>query len=110
MRSKHLLFALVAFCGSSAALSQSICNPCVDPPIRIERPEFLSPGETRVITAAEMMELGVISVADMINQLPNGLEALVPDGESEVESDEATEVDESSQTDSDSGESNSSEE
>ena len=58
---------------------ESLCNPCIDPPIRTERPEFRSPSEVDVITPAEMRMIGVIDVADMVNQLPNDLGSLLED-------------------------------
>jgi hypothetical protein len=67
----------VISCWVSAALliampglaQESLCNPCVDPPVRKIQPDFTSPNQTVTVTAEDMRNLGVITVADMVNQL-----------------------------------------
>ena len=52
------------------------CEECPwDAPVRIRRDKFTSPNATTIVTAEDMRSLGVISVADMVNQLPNGIGA-----------------------------------
>ena len=57
-----------------AALAQeSLCNPCVDPPL-IRRNEFIEinrSNRTIIVTAEDMRNLGVTSVAEMVSQLPS---------------------------------------
>ncbi len=65
-----LVLTLVPFV---AALAQeSLCNPCVDPPLigRDGFNEFNRTNRTITVTPADMRRLGVTSVADMVNQLP----------------------------------------
>jgi len=66
-----LALMLVPFLAASA--QESLCNPCVDPPAnRIWRNEWIDinrPVPRTTITAEEMRNLGVLSVADMVNQL-----------------------------------------
>ena len=45
---------------------------------RIRRDEFTSPNAMSVVSAEDMQTLGVISVADMVNQLPNNIAAISP--------------------------------
>lgn len=57
-----------------AAAQESLCNPCVDPgPDRIRRSDFVSPSNTIIVTADDMRNLGVVSVADMVRQLPSNV-------------------------------------
>jgi len=60
--------ALLALSAAAALAQESLCNPCVDPPV-IRRDNFVSPGATNVIRAEDMRNLGVVSVADLIDQL-----------------------------------------
>jgi hypothetical protein len=74
-----LALTLVPFFAVSA--QESICNPCVDPPIvdspanRIRRNDWIdtyrSTSATVIVTAEDMRNLGVTSVAHMVNQLPS---------------------------------------
>ena len=98
-RSIPLMFAAAAMATVPAGAQESLCNPCVDPPI-IRRPvqiEYAGPGErTRVITGAEMRALGVVSVADMVNQLRQAATAepaLQTDAEAEPAATEAKPAD-----------------
>jgi hypothetical protein len=81
LRSALALSLLLAALPSVGAAQESLCNPCVDPRLRPMRPfEFSSPGARSVVTAEDMRKLGVISVADMIRQLPGNI-AATTDGE-----------------------------
>jgi hypothetical protein len=65
---------------TSATVSQaqgSLCNPCVDPPTI--RRDFSIADSTTVVTAEEMRSLGVVSVADMVKQLPNNIASVSPE-------------------------------
>lgn len=46
---------------------------------RIRRDDFSTPNATTVVTGDDMRSLGVVSVADMINQLPNNVAAITPE-------------------------------
>lgn len=74
-----LVLIVVPFLAASA--QESLCNPCVDPPVnRIRRDQFIDSngiGSTITVTAEDMRNLGITSVADMINQLP-GVSAPTP--------------------------------
>src|SRR5262245_42027132 len=67
-----LALAIVPFLAVSA--QESLCNPCVDPPVNgIRRDDFTDPtrtNETVIISAEDMRNLGINSVSDMIMQLP----------------------------------------
>ncbi|MGW8370091.1 MAG: TonB-dependent receptor plug domain-containing protein, partial [Gammaproteobacteria bacterium] len=45
---------------------------------RIRRDDFTAPNATSVVTGDDMRQLGVISVADMVNQLPNNIASVSP--------------------------------
>lgn len=79
MKNLSVVTGVAALLSAGPALAQSLCNPCVDPPTN--GTTIRSPGSspTNVITAQEMQELGVVSVADMINQLPAGVADIRPD-------------------------------
>ena len=71
MRWAFLSAGIVAVVVSPLALAQeSLCNPCVDPPPLRPLDNFSSQTATTIVTAEDMRKLGVISVADMVNQLP----------------------------------------
>jgi hypothetical protein len=69
-------FAVASLSAVSAAVAQdSLCNPCYDPPVNFhERRIIGEPASgirnTTVITAEEMRNLGIRSVADRVNRLP----------------------------------------
>jgi outer membrane receptor protein involved in Fe transport len=46
---------------------------------RIRRDDFSSAQATTVVTAADMERLGIVSVADMVNQLPNNIATVSPE-------------------------------
>jgi hypothetical protein len=51
--------------------AELLCEQCPwDAPVRIRRGDFTPSNATTVVTADDMRNLGVISAADMINQLP----------------------------------------
>lgn len=53
-----------------------LCEQCPwDAPVRIRRDSTASPNATQVVTAEDLRNLGVIGVADMVNQLPNEIGA-----------------------------------
>lgn len=53
---------------------------------RIRRDDFSSPTPTTVVTADDMRNLGVISVADMINQMPSNVANLTPTSNTDLTS------------------------
>jgi len=66
--------ALTTLLAVVASAQESLCNPCVDPPVnRINRPGFNSTDSTVIVTAEDMRNLGVISVAEMVAQLPSNV-------------------------------------
>jgi len=69
---RTILFASLLVLASSPGLAQqSLCNPCVDPPsTRRPRPDFITTDSTVTVTAEDMRNLGVITVADLVAQLP----------------------------------------
>lgn len=62
--------ALAATISATASAQESLCNPCVDPG-RIRRDDFQQTNSTVTITAEDMRNLGVTSVAEMVAQLPS---------------------------------------
>jgi iron complex outermembrane recepter protein len=54
---------------------------------RIRRDEFTSANAMSVVSGADMQALGVISVADMINQLPNNIASISPEANTSSEFD-----------------------
>jgi hypothetical protein len=65
----RLALTFVPFVAASA--QESLCNPCVDPPL-IRRNDFNNgPNGTIIIRAEDMRNLGVTSVAEMVSQLPS---------------------------------------
>src|SRR5690606_29519949 len=46
---------------------------------RIRRDDFSAANATSVVTGADMQNLGVFSVADMVNQLPNNIGSVTPE-------------------------------
>jgi hypothetical protein len=75
---------MVPFLAASA--QQSLCNPCVDPPASQLRRngwiDFSGPVRTNatvIVTAEDMRNLGVVSVAEMANQLPSNVPASLYD-------------------------------
>ena len=73
-----LALTVVPFLAASA--QESLCNPCVDAPVnRIRRGDFIDingTNRTITVTAEDMRNLGITSVADMINQLPSAVARL----------------------------------
>ena len=63
-------FALALILSAVASAQESLCNPCVDP-ARIRRDDFQQTNSTVTITAEDMRNLGVTSVAEMVAQLPS---------------------------------------
>jgi hypothetical protein len=62
-----------------AVSQESLCNPCVDPPVNgIRRPDFMQTNSTVIITAEDMRNLGVTSVAEMVQQLPSAAAESAP--------------------------------
>src|SRR5690606_14422304 len=53
---------------------------------RIRRDDFSAPNATAVVTADDMRNLGVISVADMINQMPSNVANLTPTSNTDLTS------------------------
>lgn len=76
---------------AGSGMAQSLCNPCVDPPTGGQN-NFSPSGGTTVITDEDMRVLGVVSVADMISQLPENIAAQSPENISadELSEDEAS--------------------
>lgn len=69
-----VLASLTVLAWSGGLAQESLCNPCVDPPVnRIRRSDFAPPGSTVTVTAEDMRNLGVTSVAEMIAQLPSNV-------------------------------------
>ena len=46
---------------------------------RIRRDDFSAAQATTVVTADDMKNLGVVSVADMVNQMPNNIATISPE-------------------------------
>ena len=76
--------ALVASGGVNTALGQDNDDAAADEEVvivtgtRIRRDDFSSPNATTVVSAEDMRNLGVTSVADMVNQLPNNIASNTP--------------------------------
>ena len=71
--------ALAATLCAAASAQESLCNPCVDAPVnRIRRDDFQRTNATVTVTAEDMRNLGVTSVADMVAQLPSDVPRMAP--------------------------------
>lgn len=79
-RTKPILRTVLALClllpawPTAGQAQGSLCNPCVDPPVQGGR------SGPNVVTPEHMRELGVISVDEMIRQLPGNV-SLAPDAD-----------------------------
>ena len=52
--------------------AELLCDQCPwDAPVRTRRDDLVSPNATTTVTAEELRNLGVISLADPIDELPN---------------------------------------
>ena len=104
MRRSGLIFLSIPALWLSVGLAQEstqeafdelLCEQCpFDAPVRIRRDDYSATVSTVVITAEDMRALGVITVADIIEQLPQGVaqESTAPgeDGASSAEAQEDT--------------------
>jgi hypothetical protein len=94
-RSRILVGSILLSLTSAVGAQQSLCNPCVDPPLnrpltapgglQLQR-NYGNPNPTTIVTSEDLRRIGIVSVADMIEQLPNNIQSVVPE---DVASDEA---------------------
>ena len=69
---------IVLMTSATVGLAQgSLCDPCVDPPTI--RRDFSIADSTTVVTAEDIRSLDVVSVADMLKQLPNNIASVSPE-------------------------------
>jgi len=79
MRSLHPAIGAILFATSTSGWAQdSLCNPCVDPPLREQRGLPGSWTERSVVSPDDMRRLGIISIEEMRNQLPYEFRSLPP--------------------------------
>lgn len=75
-----------AFAQDDERRARSVDEEVVVTGTRIRRDDFSAPNATAVVTADDMRNLGVISVADMINQMPSNVANLTPTSNTDLTS------------------------
>src|SRR5690606_33468136 len=75
-----------AFAQDEERRARSVDEELVVTGTRIRRDDFSAPNATAVVTADDMRNLGIISVADMINQMPSNVANLTPTSNTDLTS------------------------